>query len=273
MVTATTSRYLYGTVDHPKIVVVKKQRCRREHARRRSVREGRAAVTWTYDVSAPDATLDHVSLIDDNGNAPVVSDDFHPLFVSGDRKCNGKLDPGEHWVYTATGIAPAGLFAKFALASGSPTTAPPPSTTTTSRTRSASWRRSTSSRPSMPSTAPTSIERSDGVWRELLVGTQAAFTYLVTNTGTSCWWPARGSAKHRHAARQHGRRLHRVVRLRRHEQRRNDLTETWLFQAAPADVRVGAYVNTTTVSGFEPTPRKTPTSADQATSVTRRRRA
>ena len=30
---------------------------------------------------------------------------------------------------------------------------------------------------------PTSIERSDGTWRELFVGTKATFTYLVTNTG------------------------------------------------------------------------------------------
>ena len=41
-----------------------------------------------------------------------------------------------------------------------------------------------------------------------------------------------------------------------------DLTETWLYQAAPVTVRVGAYLNTTTVSGFEPHTSQTPTSAD-----------
>ena len=40
--------------------------------------------------------------------------------MSGDTNGNGKLDPGEHWMYTATGIAPAGLFANVALAERSP---------------------------------------------------------------------------------------------------------------------------------------------------------
>ena len=68
MVTATDVAYLYGTVDHPKIVVVKKINGADANTPGDAVFvKAGAAVTWTYDVSAPDATLDHVSLIDDNG--------------------------------------------------------------------------------------------------------------------------------------------------------------------------------------------------------------
>ena len=71
-----------------------------------------STVTWTYAVTNP-------------GNVPlsgvIVTDDrtgVTPVFVSGDANNNGRLDPGETWLYTATGIAVAGQYANLGTATG-----------------------------------------------------------------------------------------------------------------------------------------------------------
>src|SRR5262249_59545317 len=39
----------------------------------------------------------------DGGGRPArPADDFHPTYVSGDTNPNGKLDPGETWLYTSS---------------------------------------------------------------------------------------------------------------------------------------------------------------------------
>src|SRR5262249_5495874 len=40
----------------------------------------------------------------DAGTPTVTTDDFTPKYVSGDVNNNGKLDPGETWLYTSSGV-------------------------------------------------------------------------------------------------------------------------------------------------------------------------
>ncbi len=93
------------------------------------------------------------------------------------------LDPGETWLYTATGTVPAGLYGNVALASGDAagTTvwdddlayafgAAPAIAIVKAVNATDPWH-------------PTAIERADGVTPELLVGANVTFTYLVRNTG------------------------------------------------------------------------------------------
>ncbi len=72
-------------------------------------------VVWTYLVSNPtNDFLRIVSLRDDNGTPGDTSDDFTPLYVSGDTNDNGRLDKSETWLFTSAGVraflAPEGLY-------------------------------------------------------------------------------------------------------------------------------------------------------------------
>ena len=44
-------------------------------------------------------SLTITQLVDDNGTPNNAADDFTPVYVSGDTNLNGKLDPGEVWLY------------------------------------------------------------------------------------------------------------------------------------------------------------------------------
>ncbi|HEY5727217.1 MAG TPA: SdrD B-like domain-containing protein, partial [Acidimicrobiia bacterium] len=68
-------------------------------------------VTWTYEVTNPgDFPLADVVVTDDQGVTPV--------FVSGDTNGDDVLDPGETWLYEATGTAEVGQYANVATADG-----------------------------------------------------------------------------------------------------------------------------------------------------------
>ncbi|NOR40430.1 MAG: matrixin family metalloprotease, partial [Gammaproteobacteria bacterium] len=74
-----------------------------------------AEVYWTYTVTSQSTLpLTIVSLLDNGGTLGSGSDDFAPLFVSGDSNNNGLLDPDEAWVYSSQGVvnynAQAGLY-------------------------------------------------------------------------------------------------------------------------------------------------------------------
>ena len=61
-------------------------------------------VVWTYLVSnTTTAALTVNDIIDDNGTS-TLTDDFHPVYVSGDTINNGQLDPGEVWLYTSRDV-------------------------------------------------------------------------------------------------------------------------------------------------------------------------
>lgn len=67
-------------------------------------------VAWTYEVTNPgDTDIHNVSVTDDQG--------VTPSYVSGDDG-DGILQPGETWVYEATGTATEGQYANLATAAG-----------------------------------------------------------------------------------------------------------------------------------------------------------
>jgi uncharacterized repeat protein (TIGR01451 family) len=75
-------------------------------------------IQWTYfATNTGDLSLTDVVVTDDNGTAGDASDDFAaaPLleggFNVGDGNLNGLLDPGEEWLFQATGIAGLGQYA------------------------------------------------------------------------------------------------------------------------------------------------------------------
>jgi hypothetical protein len=65
-------------------------------------------VVWTYLVindSDVTITVDKATgVVDDHGTPNDLSDDFHPLFVSGDTQTKGRLSPGEVWLFTSAGV-------------------------------------------------------------------------------------------------------------------------------------------------------------------------
>ncbi len=84
-------------------------------------------ITWTYLVTNPgDAEIVDVMVVDDAGTPGDTSDDFSPdavldgLFNVGDTDMDGKLDPGEEWVYTASGVAEAGQYGNLSTVVGTP---------------------------------------------------------------------------------------------------------------------------------------------------------
>jgi hypothetical protein len=82
-----------------------------------------SVVTWTYRVTNPgNVPIANVAVRDDNGTPLDSSDDFSPNYVSGDTNNNGLLDPGETWIYSATGIAQLGQYANMGTVTGTDNT-------------------------------------------------------------------------------------------------------------------------------------------------------
>lgn len=76
-------------------------------------------VTWTYLVTNPgNVPLANAILVDDSGTPLDPSDDFNPVFVTGDDNDDDLLDPGETWVYTFSGPALPGQYANVAIVTG-----------------------------------------------------------------------------------------------------------------------------------------------------------
>ncbi len=81
-----------------------------------------STVTWTYDVTDPgNVPLSGVTVTDNIAGVnptPVLSGGFNV----GDTNHNGLLDPGETWVFTASGTAVAGQYSNIGTATGTPVT-------------------------------------------------------------------------------------------------------------------------------------------------------
>jgi hypothetical protein len=257
---------LYGTPIDPTIHVVKKVNGFDANTPADAVYViAGSTVTWTYTVTSSAQLA--VTLTDDNGTPGNSGDDFHPTFQGGDSNNNGLLDPGETWTYVAAGVVPAGFFGNVALAKGT-------SGSTTVYDDDLAYAFGAAPKIAIVKAVnaldplhPTSIERSDGTWRELLVGTKATFTYLVTNTGNIRLLVDKPvgvvdddgtpgtTADDFFAA---------YVSGDANGDGYLDLNEVWLYQAAPVTVLVGAYVNTAKVTGSEPRTSQIVTAQDSA---------
>src|SRR5262249_53685796 len=76
-----------------------------------------STVTWTYLVTNTGSTsLDLMEVQDDNGTGnPDTGFPANPVYtaggqITGDTNMNGKLDPGETWLFSATGVVPSGQY-------------------------------------------------------------------------------------------------------------------------------------------------------------------
>lgn len=76
-------------------------------------------VTWTYTVeNNGNLALTNVVVTDDNGTPLDTSDDFHPVYVSGDTDGDSKLDTTETWIFSASGTAGVGEYTNIATVAG-----------------------------------------------------------------------------------------------------------------------------------------------------------
>ncbi|WP_435526268.1 DUF7507 domain-containing protein [Microbacterium elymi] len=144
--------------------------------------------TFTYRVSVTTAVaLADVVLVDDNGTPDDTSDDVTPSYVSGDVNVNGLLDPGEVWIFSAPHLVPVGAYDNVVRARGDMVDS---SVRVWGADINYSFGVVTSIIVGKAVNAldpwhPTSIEDADTQpAKELLVGTTAVWTYLVTNTGS-----------------------------------------------------------------------------------------
>ena len=271
MLTATDVANLYGTPVTPTIQVVKSVNGVDANTPAAAVYVvAGSTVTWSYVVTTTTSTPLAVNLTDDNGTPGNTADDFHPVFQGGDTNGNHLLDLGEAWTYTATGKVPAGLYGNVALAKGTADDG------TIVYDDDLAYAFGSAPKIAIVKAVnaldplhPTSIERSDGTWRELLVGTQATFTYLVSNIGNirllvdkatgvvdDNGTPGNAAAGDDFVGT--------YVSGDTNNDGYLDLSEVWLFTAAPVTVGIGAYVNTATVTGSEPRTSQIVTAKDSA---------
>jgi hypothetical protein len=146
-------------------------------------------IVWTYLVTNSGNIGVSVGLKDDFGTQGVTADDFSPRYVSGDTNGNGKVDPGERWLYTSVNVVTYAAHAGQYVNAVTLTTTAPDGTTLTVRERSFHFGTLTSlelvkSVAPLDPSAPTPYEDADlapGVI--LTVGTEIRFGYLLRNAG------------------------------------------------------------------------------------------
>ncbi|HEY5224285.1 MAG TPA: hypothetical protein VIJ18_14710, partial [Microbacteriaceae bacterium] len=238
-----------------------------------------SSALFTYLVtSTTTVSLANVTLTDDNGTPDNLADDLTPVYVSGDTNGNGLLDPGEVWLFKATHLVRAGAYNNVVRASGT-LTATTPTVTVWSSDINYSFGVVTAIVVDKAVNAldpwhPTTIEDANTLpGKELLVGTSAVWTYLITNTGntavtfTSLWddngtptntaddfAPAPVLVTWNGAQYNAGDANHNGL---------IDVGETWLFSATTT-VTAGAYRNTAAAVVLEPVIRQAATGSDVA---------
>ncbi len=203
------------------------------------------------------------------------------IYNAGDTNHNGLLDPGETWLYSLKRTAASGPFVNVVRVTGSLTTA---SGTTTVTADDLNY--SLGITPAVPAITvvkavdaldpwhPTTIEDANTQpAKELLVGTTAVWTYLVTNTGSvpvtmtsivdnngtpgntaDDFTPQPVTVVWNGGTYNAGDSNHNGL---------IDAGETWLFRATTT-VQAGAYVNTAVVTVTQPTTLQTATGSDIA---------
>jgi Ca2+-binding RTX toxin-like protein len=154
------------------------------------------SIYWTYEVTnlslttvqAPNVPLLITRIGDDLGSAADPTDDFAPVFVSGDTNGNGLLDIGETWIYTSRDVVAysvvAGLYTNTVTVEGR--AADGTTTADTAENRHAgsvvaavAIKKAVNA---VDELAPTLAEEADaGTGPVLAVGTTVKWTYRVTN--------------------------------------------------------------------------------------------
>lgn len=206
--------------------------------------------TFTYVVTTtgnvPLATL---VVRDDNGTPGNVADDFNATFVSGDTNSNNRLDITETWNYQATRTVVAGQYSNIATATGNPVD--------TTGADITFLQDATDTDPANyfgVTAAINLVKQVNGqdantvTGPNLLVGSTATFTYIVTNTGGTTLGTltvrddngtAGNTADDFNATFQSG---------DTNSNGRLETTETWTFQATRTVV-TGQYSNIGTATG------------------------
>jgi hypothetical protein len=143
--------------------------------------------TFTYVVTTTgNVSLASVSVVDDNGTPGNAADNFSPVLQSGDTNSNNRLDPSETWTYQATRTVVAGQYTNIATVTGNPVDTSGtdiPALADATDTDPANYFgvngginivKSVNGQDANTTTGPL-----------LLVGSNATFTYVLTNTGTA----------------------------------------------------------------------------------------
>ncbi|MDX1930827.1 MAG: hypothetical protein SFV81_30160 [Pirellulaceae bacterium] len=141
--------------------------------------------TFTYVVTnTGNVALGTVTVRDDNGTAGNLADDFNATFQTGDTNGNGRLDTTETWTYNATRTVIAAQYSNIATATGTPldaTGAVIGALTAPTDTDPANYFGVASSINLVKQVNGQDANTTTGP--NLLVGSTATFTYIVTNTG------------------------------------------------------------------------------------------
>jgi hypothetical protein len=79
------------------------------------------AIQLSYSVQNTGRTRIKAPAVTDDLGTASAADDITPVYVSGDANSDGFMEPGETWLYTATGASLVGDYVSHATATGTPT--------------------------------------------------------------------------------------------------------------------------------------------------------
>lgn len=209
-----------------------------------------ATFTYVVTTGTSNVALDQVTVLDDNGTPTNNTDNFNPTFVSGDTNSNNRLDLTETWTYQATRPVVTAQYTNTATATGNPVDATGADITfaqNVSDTDSANYFGAASSINLVKQVNGQDANTTTGP--TLLVGSQATFTYIATNTGGTVL----GTVTVRDDNGTPGNTADdfTVTNLLSGDANSNgrmETTETWTFQATRT-VTTGQYTNIATVTG------------------------
>ena len=145
-----------------------------------------STVAWTFVVTLVEGagSLSGVTVVDDLGTPASTADDIAAAYVSGDADGNGRLDPGETWIFRFTSIAAAGSLANRAVVTARDAAGGIHTDDDVAHIFGVAPRVIVEKAVNaVDPWAPSGLEDADAVGNEYLPGTPVVWTYLVTNTG------------------------------------------------------------------------------------------